>query len=213
MTPKDKMNKLLTYLILLIVAAGCSSTKPIATIPCKDHDTDPVDICQSDIWVSNCDLYSFNDSLHFNGKVYLYATYDSFKSIKTTGKIAINKNGEKSTLKVDEWTTYHENGNLKSKGNYKLGRYIECGSAGPFISYYCYKKGMWSFWFENGQKKAEGIIKITPQHIGTSCEGGACKMVGKIDKEKWSFWDNTGTTITSNDSLIIVLEESNEYQN
>ena len=88
-----------------------------------------------------------------------------------------------------------------------MGRYLQCCFSGPCAIYYDYKTGPWTFWYKNGNKKAEGVFKIIQQHISTSCKGGAYIKLAQIDKEKWKFWDEKGSIITASDSLITHYQE------
>ena len=80
------------------------------------------------------------------------------------------ENGEKELdgnyrkgLMNGEWTYYHENGQIMSKGNYKNGdgSYPDSFTDEYKKEYPPYggRNGKWTYWFWNGQKINEGTYK------------------------------------------------------
>ncbi len=95
----------------------------------------------------------------------------------------------KNELRDGEWIEWHENGDLKSKGNYKSGSYIFCGRT-PFTAFYEYKTGTWKYYYIGEKLMASGIYKNTTTNIHTNCQGGADVYCGVLNKS-WIFLDIT----------------------
>lgn len=75
---------------------------------------------------------------------------ESFSSGQTRerGKYAYDHDNVLSTLKVGEWSYFHENGQLKSTGNYNIGTYIQCCFSGACKRFYNFKSGTWKYYIK-----------------------------------------------------------------
>ncbi|MGB1207358.1 MAG: hypothetical protein ACPG5B_17050 [Chitinophagales bacterium] len=135
-------------------------------------------------------------------------TYDN-QSIMGEGKITISNNEEINHLKIGKWLTYYENGQIKTKGKYEIGKYIQCCCDGPCRQYYNYKSGMWKYFYPNGKLLAKGKYDIKSLHLNTSCEGGAELNFGIIN-DSWKFYNEENQEIAANDSIRIELEKVND---
>ena len=125
------------------------------------------------------------------------------------GKVAVSKNGV-SIMKFGNWKNYNENGILISKGEYKIGKYIDCGMGGPEQTFYHYKTGIWEFYNDKGETDFE-LEFIPKEHfIDTRCDGGDKMLFGIIEKVPSEYYGKV------NSDLIYELQkvEYNEsYQN
>lgn len=130
--------------------------------------------------------------------------YYKGKRISAQGKIAINNYGEVSKLKVGKWLEYYDNTNLKSKGSYQIGKYIQCCTAGPCEQFYNYRIGHWEYWHSNGQLKAVVEYEAEEHFIDTSCEEGDSLLFGRAKRIIYS--DENSNTIDPPKSLIDSLE-------
>lgn len=75
------------------------------------------------------------------------------------------------------YTEYHSNGQISGKGDIVGGR-EECRKTGPWIYYY-----------ENGQKKSEGVYDT---HFYQHNHGG---LLFAIKKGKWTYWYPKGALL------------------
>ena len=99
-----------------------------------------------------------------------YATvteYNHDDLLTGEGQYSLYPNGKPTTLKKGHWTYYHDNGQLKSKGTYKIGSYTECCTVGPCEQLYNYKFGDWEYYYPNGQLRTKGSYEETNLHIDT----------------------------------------------
>ncbi|MDX1904189.1 MAG: hypothetical protein SFU27_08525, partial [Thermonemataceae bacterium] len=92
-----------------------------------------------------------------------------------------------------KWEYYYLNERLESVGKYKIDSYISCGVEASRV-FYEIKFGEWIYFYENGQKKAEGIYDEKIEQIRTNC-GGDKKVLYKTN-DSWKFWDKNGNTIS-----------------
>ncbi len=122
------------------------------------------------------------------------------------GNYAYDKEGNLSNLKTGDWTSYYENGQLKSKGKYNIGSFIQCCFSGACKQFYNYKVGSWEYFYSNGQLKAAGEYETKQLHVNTSCEGGDNMSFG-ITTSQWKYFNEKGETIEPNAEFIIEFEK------
>lgn len=125
--------------------------------------------------------------------------------LKEQGNYAYDSKRSLSDLKVGEWSSYYENGQLKSKGKYNIGTYIQCCFSGACKQFYNYKVGFWEYFHSNGQLKANGEYQTRQMHVATSCEGGDDMPFG-LTTSKWEYFNELGEVIEPSNELIIELE-------
>jgi hypothetical protein len=125
--------------------------------------------------------------------------------IKERGNYAYDDENALSALKVDEWSSFYENGQQKSIGKYKIGTYIQCCFSGPCKQYYNYKIGTWKYYHPNGQLKAMGDYEIKKLHVNTSCEGGDDMPFG-LTSAQWQYFNEQGQSIQPTQELVLELE-------
>ncbi len=96
------------------------------------------------------------------------------------GKVA-KENRELSLLKFGEWKEYNETGILLSKGNYKIGSFIDCCFSGLCKVYYYYRDGKWEYFTKNGD--IDFILNFIPKEhiVDTRCEGGDKLTFGLVE--------------------------------
>ncbi|MBF9254848.1 hypothetical protein I2I11_16215 [Pontibacter sp. 172403-2] len=94
--------------------------------------------------------------------------YESRK-VKAIGNYALADDNTSSNLKAGYWKEYHENGNLKSEGNYKLGSFLQCCTGGLCSDYYMYRDGKWKYYNEKGELEYEVEFIPSRLHVKTSC--------------------------------------------
>ncbi len=140
------------------------------------------------IWVENNNQFTLSKRNKFMGKDSLVIEYFSNHNLKSIGKYALDNNGRLSELKSGNWTEYYENGTTKSKGEFKIGTYLDCGIGGLERAYYNYKYGLWSYYSSNGSEKARGKYIIGRYFIDTRCEGGDTINFGLTNKY-WKFYN------------------------
>lgn len=128
--------------------------------------------------------------------------------LKEQGNYAYDNKRSLSDLKIDEWSSYYENGQLKSKGKYNIGTYIQCCFSGACKQFYNYKIDFWEYFHSNGQVKAAGEYQTRQMHVVTSCEGGDDIPFG-VTTSKWNYFNELGDIIEPADELIIELETVN----
>lgn len=132
---------------------------------------------------------------------------DTFSNglLKEVGRYAYDQENELSTLKIDEWSTFYDDGQLKSKGKYEIGSYIQCCMSGPCKEFYNFKIGIWKYYHPNGQIFAEGEYEVKPLKIDTSCQGGDNMPFGIINSN-WQFFDSKGNQIHPAMESLLELE-------
>ena len=99
-------------------------------------------------------------------------------------------------------TGYWKNGNIKNSGTYSFEKYKDCCVTGYCERINKFKTGKWTYYYENGQKMAEGIYLTKTRRKKTRCKGGAKVHYGAFDKS-WKFWDEQGKEI----KLKVLLEK------
>lgn len=127
--------------------------------------------------------------------------FDSVNNILSYGLIINDTATWVNNFKVGNWKEYYPNGQIKSIGSYSIGSYINCGFLGPFRSFYSFKNDLWAYWYENGEKMAEGYYKPKLKHIKTNCKGGDKIYEPTID-QTWQFWDEKGNKIKKDKEII-----------
>ncbi|MGI0108330.1 toxin-antitoxin system YwqK family antitoxin [Salinimicrobium sp. WS361] len=110
-------------------------------------------------------------------------------------------------LRAGQWQEYYKNGQEKSTGNYKVGKYTDCCTGGVCDGFYNYKAGEWIFFYENGQIKAKGKFDLDKYPLDTSCEGGDEILFSTIG-ENWVFYNEAGAKIEATEELIREIEET-----
>lgn len=101
-------------------------------------------------------------------------------STKAIGSLAVTDSNLPSSVKAGYWQEYYESGGVKSEGNYKIGKYLNCCAGGAYWEYYSYKDGIWKYY--NGDGKLAFELEFIPEklQIHTNCEGGALLTFGLI---------------------------------
>ena len=117
--------------------------------------------------------------------------YNHDDLLTAKGQYSLYPSGKPTTLKKGHWIYYHDNGQLKSKGTYKVGSYIECCTAGPCEQLYNYKFGDWEYYHSNGQLKAKGRYQETNLQVNTNCQEGDDFPFGLTTGE-WKFYARDG---------------------
>lgn len=110
------------------------------------------------------------DSFGFHGAKHLDTLFYENKQIKAIGSYAIDRQGNKTYHRVGLWIDYYRTGQIMSIGNYDLQFYYGCYNAMPGIRYYSFKKGDWTYFYENGRTKAKGNYKVERIHVSTGVE-------------------------------------------
>ncbi|NVK84758.1 MAG: hypothetical protein HWE21_10585, partial [Cytophagia bacterium] len=110
----------------------------------------------------------------------LLTLFNDHDSKIAQGRFAVDNENNLSEIMSGQWTYFYDNGNIKSKGEYKIAQYIECGIV-PFYTFYPYKTGKWQFYTEKGEFDFELNFISKTHHVDTSCEGGADISFGIIE--------------------------------
>lgn len=127
--------------------------------------------------------------------------------IESAGDFAMSSDSIQSDLKTGEWISYFINtGEVKEKGKYEIGKYLQCCFSGPCEQYYNYKIGDWEYYYATGSLKAKGRYSVKSLKKGTSCEGGATLLFGLTDS-LWNFYDEQEQEIEVNDSIRLEYEK------
>lgn len=113
--------------------------------------------------------------------------------LRAEGHFFIDKSGSFTTLKHGTWIYYHDNGQLKSKGSFRVGNYMECGAVGPREILYNYKFGFWEYYYSNGQLKAIGDYNLEKLKINSLC--GRVDFQFGLTTEDWKFYTLQGEPI------------------
>lgn len=99
------------------------------------------------------------DGFGFHGPQQLDTLFYEDKKIKAVGYYAVDRQGNKTFLRVGLWTEFYRSGQVMSVGEYDLQSLLGCYNAMPGVRYYSYKKGDWIYFYENGQTEARGTYK------------------------------------------------------
>ena len=184
----------LSYIIFILTALGCS------------HRT------TSSVHISNDNQFGdIADGLP--DKSELTTLKNSAGQVTAQGECAVY-NGKVTNIKVGHWKEFYENGNVRVEGQYKIGSYIECCTAGACRQFYFYRTGQWRYFNSAGILNYE--LEFTPETltINTNCEGGDKLIFGLVksipikywnklttdnvyELQKISFRDNTSGTVTT----------------
>lgn len=100
------------------------------------------------------------DSSGFRGPKLLDTLFYDNRQIKAIGYYPIDKKGNKAYYRVGQWIEYYQTGQIKSIGNYDLNYYYGCYNSRPGLRYYSFKKGDWTYFYENGMTKAKATYKV-----------------------------------------------------
>jgi len=126
--------------------------------------------------------------------------YYSDGQIKETGEhLRTHKKDLSQSGKEGEWKAYHENGHLKSTGNYTKG----------------FKQGKWTYYYDNKEVKATGAYLL----LNTKTEHLVKKLKEDAKDGVWKNFDENGTLIekaifqVSEDYEYLVKELKNYYAN
>ncbi|MFC4267322.1 hypothetical protein [Polaribacter marinivivus] len=129
-------------------------------------------------------FYILNENLYGNLKNG-FPEKDTLIEIKkgktlSIGKVAVGK-GEVSNLKFGNWKKFNEKGILLTEGQYKIGKYEDCGMGGLEQVFYYYKTGIWKFFNESGELEFELEFIPKNHNIETRCEGGEKMLFGIVE--------------------------------
>lgn len=129
--------------------------------------------------------FKLDNNSTFVGKDSLVTLNYPDSSEKAVGKLAFANNGALSPFKVGEWIYYYPNGSIKSRGNYQMSSFIDCGTGGPERVFYYYKTGKWSFFDTDENVLAVGIFKNDEFPISTRC--GTETILFGITDSSWNY--------------------------
>jgi hypothetical protein len=158
----------------------------------------------SRIYIADENKYEITKG-NFTGNSELKEETFSNGQIKERGNYAYDDENVLSTLKVGEWSSFYENGQLKSTGKYNIGTYIQCCFSGACKQFYNYKNGTWKYYHPNGQLRATGEYEIKQLHVDTSCEGGD-EMPFGLTSTQWQYFNEQGESILPTEEMILELE-------
>jgi len=100
----------------------------------------------------------------------------------------------------------YTNGQLKEKGKYEDGEYIQCCTGGLCPQSYKYKTEDWEYFYPNGRTKAKGKYRLKSLNLMTSCQGGDDILFGLID-DSWEFYNEENRKIELTDSMRMEFEK------
>ena len=144
------------------------------------------------------------------GQMKLDTIYYDQKNIKAIGFIALKKDSSESDIRINKWINYYKNGSIESIGNYSMSSYIDCNYVGWSRNYYAYKIGSWTYFYQNGNKMAEGIYSVKLETINNSCKKGAIIKRSRINN-KWKYWDVDSNPIMVTNDLKKEIEFSDFF--
>ena len=143
-----------------------------------------------DIYIRDYYRLSIADS-GFNGVSATDTIFLENRDIAAIGEYIIAFDTLQTDIKVNQWTYFYENGQIKMTGNYKVFSSYDCGFAGVYRYYYSIKSGIWTFFYPNGQLKAKGIFKLRLEDVPSMCRGHA-KIYRSAFDNNWIFYDENG---------------------
>lgn len=151
--------------------------------------------------------FAFEDSIGFTGRDTSWTVY-TYNSVTTRvdGRVAMDLNGKASLLRIGPWKDFDEAGNILREGEYRIGRYVNCCAHGPCSDFYNYRLGPWTFWYPNGQIRAQGKFIPKRRNLDTACRGGDWLWFGEIDPSTWEFFLEDGTQWDPSTEEIMLLE-------
>ena len=143
--------------------------------------------------ISGSNYYIQDDNLYGDLKNGI-PTNDTLVELKyTNGKLKGQGNfavaeDEVSILRFGLWKEYDENGILKAEGNYKIGSYLDCCTAGLCRAFYYYRTGEWKYFDEKGV--FDFSLNYVPiEHlVDTNCEGGDKLLFGIVKDIPIELW-------------------------
>ena len=142
------------------------------------------------------------DSLGYHGDKFLDTIYYTDKKIKAIGFYAIDIQGDKTYYRVDLWTEFYNNGEIKSIGKYQFALVYDC-CGGTLCNQVCpYKVGDWTYYYDNGKIKAAGSFRVEKTKANTSVENQF--NYKSIMTSSWLFYDSNGQL--ANDQRKIALD-------
>lgn len=97
-----------------------------------------------------------------------------------------------TNIRVGSWTEFHDNGKIKTQGQYKIGTYIECCVGGYCRAFYFYRTGQWKYFDSKGNIEYE--LEFTPEKlkVDTRC-GDDTLTFGLIKNIPIKYWDSLTT--------------------
>lgn len=190
-------------LILICVFFSCKSNR----INTRSTDLGGTNLSKppKEKYISDFNLLTIENS-KYKGKDSLISISGSDNQVTLKGKFAINNENTLTGLKYGLVEEFYLNGNLKSKGKYEIGKYIQCCAGGLCAQYYNYKFGEWNYYYENGKKEANVLYQVKNYNLRTSCEGGANIQFGKIKSEVFKCWTKDGEEKRPDNERIQELE-------
>ncbi|MFD1062048.1 toxin-antitoxin system YwqK family antitoxin [Winogradskyella litorisediminis] len=151
------------------------------------------------------DNAGINNALKFVDNSFGGETATSENSKIESGQYAKYNDGKISPFRIGTWKKYYQNGQLKAKGNYLIGRYVQCCYSGHCVRHYNYKVGNWKYYYEDGTLELDGNYSIKKMWIDTNCGGDYIKF-GILDSDA-KFYDINGNRIKRGiDSLKLEYE-------
>ncbi len=159
----------------------------------------------SQYYISNLDYLSSRRKDSALKDTVIIEYYDN-GSVKSLARYAISKFGKPTELIIGEYILKDENGTTRQKGDFKIGRYVQCCAGGLCAQYYNYKDGLWQYYYDNGQLSAAVNFKPVLAYISTSCEGGDRLYFGKADIGSSIFYDKGGNEVNPTSKMIEEVE-------
>lgn len=121
------------FFIFISILLGCQTSQQVSNVKSTEKVKEEVVQVDKNLErhvIHNYDLFKFHKE-NFNGKDTLL-TFENEKGQKVSeGNYAINKKNEISRLKTGFHQTYYSTVKVKSEGDYRLGRYLNCCAGGP----------------------------------------------------------------------------------
>lgn len=191
-------------IILAIFSIFSCKVKEMATED-KEAETFKIKNLPQQFFDPNYTLFQVSND-NFYGKDSAITTHYLDGNIELKGKFAIDRTNNVSSLKIGEFEIYYENGQLKEKGKYNIGRYMQCCPGGLCSQFYNYKLGEWQYYFPSGVKKANVIYGLKQFNIKTSCEGGDQITFGEISLSESQFFNELGQNISPTNEILNELE-------
>ena len=157
------------------------------------------------IYIAGEGLYDIGDD-GYNGAHIPYIDNYPDSSVMLKGYNAMTTNGEISSLRIGECTSYYDNGRIRDSGEYQIGSYVQCCTGGACKQYYNYKVGTWKYYYPDGSRQATVIYETNKYPVETNCQGGDVAVFGKINLDRSQFWNAEGMMINPSNQTITELE-------
>lgn len=197
------MNLKFLIIILISTIVSCSPKK-------KKHEiiksqSIKIDSLTKEDFITDYNLLPITEN-KFTGKDSIQIIYWQTGLPKIKGSFAFNNKNEKTYFKVGEFEEYHQNGKLKSTGNYEIGKYTQCCFGGLCTQFYNYKFGEWKYFYESGNLKNKVNYEVIRFPIRTSCQVGDTINFGQINLASIVNLDKEGNEVEITKNRLKKLE-------